>query len=184
MADGHDSAATHDPPPMEAMAERLRTLERQLAALQDPARLEAQIAERVLARVQSQAAAPDGYASSRWTAPSTGVLGTAAGLLPLVVAPGGFWSRFGGLREARLVLGMYVDSRYRVSRLTQLAVPGILALMVANYFLFNWLVGVVLISPLFERLLLILLAVALYKVLSREAGRYGEVLAYLTRYAR
>ena len=40
------------------------------------------------------------------------------------------------------------------------------------------------VTPILERAVLIVLAVALYQVLSREAARYGDVLAYLTRYGR
>ncbi len=170
MTDGHHTlppdAAT---PPLETLAERLRSLESQLAALQS--------------RVPPPGPLPAGYAAPN--APGGvpgGVLGAAAGLLP-VLAANGFWRRFAFLRELRLIVGMYVDSRYRVSRLTQLATPGLLAAMVANYFFFNWLmVGVPLLTPILERAVLIVLAVALYQVLSREAARYGEVLAYLTRY--
>ena len=165
MTDGQPTppadAAT---PPLETLAERLRSLESQLAALQS--------------RVPPSGPLPAGYA-----APS-GVLGAAAGLLPALAA-GGFWRRFAFLRELRLIVGMYVDSRYRVSRVTQLAAPGLLAATVANYCFFNWLmVGVPLLTPILERAVLIVLAVALYQVLSREAARYGEVLAYLTRYGK
>ena len=167
MTDGQDSATAGGTtaPQLEIVAERLRTLESQLAALQS--------------RVPPPGPAPEGYAATG------GVFGAAAGLLPAFAAAGGFWSRFAFLRELRLILGMYVDSGYRVSRTTQLAVPGILGLMVADYFFFNWLmIGIYFVTPILERAVLIVLAVALYQVLSREAARYGDVLAYLTRYGR
>ena len=165
MTDGpHTLAADAATPPLETLAERLRSLESQLAALQS--------------RATPPGPLPAGYAAPN----APGVLGAAAGLLP-ALAVGGLWRRFAFLRELRLIVGMYVDSRYRVSRLTQLATPGLLAAMVANYFFFNWLmVGVPLLTPILERGVLIVLAVALYQVLSREAARYGEVLAYLNRY--
>jgi hypothetical protein len=37
-------------------------------------------------------------------------------------------------------------------------------------------------TPLAERVVLIALAVILYKILSREAARYRQVLDYLTSY--
>lgn len=171
MTDGHQTlppdAAT---PPLESLAERLRSLESQLAALQS--------------RGTPPGPLPAGYAAPSAPPSATGgVLGAAAGLLPALAAAGGFWSRFNFLRELRLAVGMYVDSRYRVSRVTQLAAPGLLALMVANYFFFNGLmISIFLVTPILERAVLIVLAVALYQVLSREAARYGEVLAYLNRY--
>lgn len=166
MTDGQESATAGGTtaPQLEIVAERLRTLESQLAALQS--------------RVPPPGPVPEGYAAG-------GVFRAAAGLLPAFTSAGGFWSRFAFLRELRLILGMYLDSGYRVSRTTQLAVPGVLGLMVANYFFFNWLmIGIYLVTPILERAVLIVLAVALYQVLSREAARYGDVLAYLTRYGR
>ena len=166
MTDGHPTdIALVTAPPLETLAERLRALEGQLAALQS--------------RVPPPGPVPAGYA-----APSaSGALELAAGVA--FGSARSFWSRLAFLRELRLTFGMYVDSRYRVSRVTQLAAPGLLALMVANYFFFNWLmVGVPLLTPIFERVVLIGLAVALYQVLSREAARYGDVLAYLTNYGR
>ena len=169
MTDGQQTlpadAAT---PPLETLAERLRSLEGQLAALQS--------------RAAPPGPLPAGYAAPNAPGAAGGVLGAAAGLLPALAA-GGFWRRFASLRELRLIFGMYVDSRYRVSRLTQLAAPGLLVLVAANYFFFNWLmVGIPLLTPILERAVLMALAVALYQVLSREAARYGEVLAYLNRY--
>ena len=166
MTDGQPTDHAAAPLLVETLAERLQALEGQLAALQG--------------RVPPPGPVPAGYAAP---SVSGGALELAAGLT--LGSAGGFWARFAFLREWRLIFGMYVDSRYRVSRVTQLAAPGILALMVANYFFFNWLmVGVPLLTPIFERVVLIGLAVALYQVLSREAARYADVLAYLNRYAR
>jgi hypothetical protein len=79
---------------------------------------------------------------------------------------------------------MYFDSRYRTSRLAQFAVPGLLCSMGLNYAFFSFLfIQIPILSPLAERVVLILLAVALYKVLSWEAARYKEVLNYLSRFS-
>ena len=54
--------------------------------------------------------------------------------------------------------------------------------MVFNYFFFNLLfISVPILTQIVERLVLVVLAVGLYKVLSREAARYAEVLNYLAR---
>jgi hypothetical protein len=83
------------------------------------------------------------------------------------------------------MLRMYFDPRYRVSRVAQFAVPGIVICMVLNYFFFNQLMLTFwIITPTLERIVLIGLAVGLYKVLSREVVRYREVLAYLTRFGQ
>ena len=167
MIDGqHTETVGGAAPPLETLAERLRALESQLATLQSRG---------------PPGPVPAGYAAP---SPPSGASGAVAALLPALAA-GGFWRRFAFLRELRLIVGMYVDSRYRVSRVTQLATPVLLAAMIANYGFFNWLmVGIPLLTPILERGVLIVLAVALYQVLSREAARYGEVLAYLTRYGK
>ncbi len=85
--------------------------------------------------------------------------------------------------EIRLIMTMYLDSRYRVSRLTQIALPLIAILVVANYFLFSW-VSIPLVSLVLERLIVAILGVLTYKILTRETARYREVLEYLARYGR
>ncbi|MBY0515193.1 MAG: hypothetical protein K2P78_14965, partial [Gemmataceae bacterium] len=84
--------------------------------------------------------------------------------------------------EVVLVLRMYVDPRYRISRTAQLVVPGLLLLFVANYFFFAVWLTVPVVSPVAERLFDVALAILLYKVLVRELNRYREVLDYLSRY--
>lgn len=181
----------------ETVAERVRRLEMQLAAAQDTARLEEQLAEKVVARITKVMAAtgyrngppPDGLAA----ADSTGVGGLVvpsavvqANLQTLAVqaagtAAKGFWERLGLVRELRLMSQMFFDPRYRTSRWAQVGAPVVVGLMVMNYF-FVGQAPIPLVAPIVERLFLIVLAVALYKILSREAARYAEVLAYLARY--
>ena len=107
-------------------------------------------------------------------------------LLPAASAAG-VWGRVPLLRELRLMLGMYFDPRYRLSRPGQFAIPAVLGLMFLDYLFFNWFIAIPLlpiVGVVFERLVLVVLAVALYKLLSREAARYEAVLRYLTQYAR
>ena len=88
------------------------------------------------------------------------------------------WLLFDLLREIGATVRMYMDPRYRVRRATQLMVPVILGLLVANYFLFNVLVvQIPVVSPVLERAIGILLAVLLYKVLIREVARYRQTIA-------
>ena len=108
-------------------------------------------------------------------------------VLPAADAAGGVWGRVPVLRELRLMLGMYFDPRYRLSRPGQLGIPGVLGLMMLNYLFFNWVIAVPLlpiIGVLCERLVLVVLAVVLYKLLSRDAARYEAVLRYLTQFSR
>jgi hypothetical protein len=84
--------------------------------------------------------------------------------------------------EFRMALRMYFDPRYRISRTAQFALPGILALLVFDYFFFSVWVSIPFLSPVAERLLAVLLAVFAYKLLTRELARYREVLDYLAKY--
>ena len=84
--------------------------------------------------------------------------------------------------ELKLLLYMYFDPRYRISRTTQFAIPGIAVLIILNYFFFAIWFNVLVISPVLERLLDVLLCVVGYKLLVRELGRYRDVLNYLARY--
>lgn len=86
--------------------------------------------------------------------------------------------------EVRLILRMYFDPRYRVSRTTQLALPGIVLLLVFNYFFFAVWVNILFVSPVVERVLAVLLGILAYKLLTRETTRYRGVLEYLARYGQ
>jgi hypothetical protein len=189
MADGRDNPEQIldlPAPQLETVADRLQRLEKQLASLQDPAIIEQQVTNRVMTRLQQEApktAYPEGLSSGLGASiPAARLMLAAAG----VTGEGkGFWSHFAFLSELQTMLRMYFDPRYRVSRVAQFAVPGIVICMVLNYFFFNQLMLTFwIITPTLERIVLIGLAVGLYKVLSREVVRYREVLAYLTRFGQ
>lgn len=166
------------PPPvpqLETVDERLTKLEVAVAALADPTRLS-----------QYAADAPGGLAP---VALMHAVLPTLVGkAVDDAAAPHEprFTDRFAFLRELHLMVRMYFDGRYRLSRLCQFAAPALFMMMVLNFLLFEfWEIPLIsVIFPLVERLILIVLAVALYKVLAREAARYAAVLAYLAQYGR
>jgi hypothetical protein len=190
MADGRDTP-TPEPlptPQLETVADRLQRLEKQLATMQDPNVLEQQLANRILTRLheQSPQAIPSGLASQNGLSAFGAKIITSAAMQSV---PGGekttesIWAFFHIFKELRLIGQMYLDPRYRLSRVAQIGVPLVLILMVGNYFFFGWLmIQIPLMTPVVERVVLIFLAIALYKVLSREAGRYNEVLQYLARY--
>jgi|SRR5262245_46891750 len=84
--------------------------------------------------------------------------------------------------ELTLVAQMYFDRRYRISRMAKIALPLVIAALVANYFFFNVWLAVPVFSPILERLIIIALTVFTYRVLARELDRYRVVLDYLARY--
>jgi hypothetical protein len=86
--------------------------------------------------------------------------------------------------ELRLMVRMYFDPHYRVSRTVQFVLPAILVLFVLNYFVFAVWLPVPVISPVLERVGCVLLGVFVYKLMTRELARYRDVLDYLARYGR
>ena len=95
--------------------------------------------------------------------------------------PGEPGAKLGVVTEFRLMARMYVDPHYRVSRVAQFGVPVILVMMVLNN-LFWFSIPIV--TPILMQLTLVALSITLYKLLSREAARYAEVIAYLNRHGR
>lgn len=85
--------------------------------------------------------------------------------------------------DMRLAVRMYIDPRYRLSRLAQITTPLFFGLLTLNYFLFGAWVTIPIVSPVIERVLCAVLAVLAYRVLLRELDRYRAVLDYLARYA-
>ncbi len=157
--------------PPESTEDRLRRLELALASMHP-------------------ANAPDGYAPPVPQPASPG-----AGVIPLslmvnaAIDPEGARRRvfreLPVLRELRLVVQLYVDPRYRLSRIAQFGVPLIVILAVLNYTMFTWVFPVIpFLSPITERVLLLMLGGALAVVLHREALRYRNVLDYLARVGR
>ena len=88
------------------------------------------------------------------------------------------WSEF------RLVSRMYFDHRYRISRTLQLAIIGIIALLVLNYFLFSVFFSIPILSPVLQNIFTILLGILAYKFFMRETVRYREVVSYWNRYGQ
>ena len=163
---------TPDPgPAAESTEDRLRRLELALATMHP-------------------ANAPDGYAPPVPPPSSPG-----AGVIPLSLMVDAAVDSEGArrrvfrelpvLRELRLIAQLYIDPRYRLSRIAQFGVPIIVILAVLNYTAFTWVFPVIpFLSPITERILLLMLGGALAVVLHREALRYRNVLDYLARVGR
>ncbi len=78
------------------------------------------------------------------------------------------WAEIG--QTFRLIVRMYFDPRYRLSRLAQIGVPVVMLVMILNYLFWNYLVSVPFLSQILERLVLAVMAVLLYKLLAKEAA--------------
>jgi hypothetical protein len=171
------TALATTPPPAEPLAERLKALEDTLARLQR--------------QLPAALGAPEGLAAGTDPAHADRPLLTDS--LTGMIVPGlfsrsgdgtGFWGRIPILHEFSLMFKMYVDPRYRLSRVAQFGVPLVIGFMLLNYITFAFFFAIPIAGLIFERVGLIILSIVLYKILSREAARYAAVLEYLTRYAR
>jgi hypothetical protein len=173
------------------LEERVRKLETALAERSTPAIIEETVAERVLAKLSATVGSPQASVGQDRVL----VLASRHDDLPpppkgTVLQPPDsfddplrrtwFFAQLGA--EIRVLAHMYFDTRYRISRTTQFALPGIALLLVFNYFFFALWLGIPFVSPIAERLIDLVLCVIGYKLLTRELGRYREVLAYLARY--
>jgi len=104
---------------------------------------------------------------------------TDNGIPPEVPAPApetaplrGPWLLMELLRDFSTTFRMYFDPRYRVRRATQMLVPLIIGLLVLNVVFFNHILDIPIISAALSKMVDIVLAILLYKVLSREIARY------------
>ena len=90
------------------------------------------------------------------------------------------WLLIDLLRETGTAVRMYMHPRYRVRRSTQFTVVLLIGSLIANYLVFNVLfLHIPVVTEIVERLIDIVLAVLLYKVLSREVARYRQMVAQI-----
>lgn len=176
------------PPEAEVLPleERVRTLEEQMAVLRDTRKLEDRIVERMAKRLERK------QANSAIKAPVAALADAGKQLLPVAVAamkaqadavalaetkagkqP---WLIVDCYTEFRSMFRMFFDRRYRLTWQTKLYPPLLIVLMVLSW----WMVGSIPIVGLWlDKIVALVLAFFLYKILSREAQRYREVCPHL-----
>lgn len=82
------------------------------------------------------------------------------------------------LKEVGATFRMYTDPRYRIRRATKLMVPLILLLFGLNYLVLNYtMLNIPVFRHLLERLVEVVLAILLYKVVSREVARHRLIVS-------
>ncbi len=86
------------------------------------------------------------------------------------------------LAELRLMVTMHFDPHYRVSRVTLLLLLATVGLWVFDYFFFAVWFPVMIVSPIFERLIIVASVIFAYNLLRREVVRYQRARAYLARW--
>lgn len=180
------------------LEERVRKLEAAVGELRDSVPTEEAVADRVIARLGNMAGAnrilagpvdaefipADVAPLANPAPPPPDAVPSGAVLRPPVVPPDPAkrtWFVLQLWSELRLMVRMYFDPQYRVSRTAQFAVPAVIGLFALNYFLFSVWFSIAVISPITERVVGVLLGVFLYKVLTREMVRYREVLDYMAK---
>lgn len=166
-----------------SLQERVGRLEDAVAQLRDTRQLEERILDQLAERVNHrQALAP--------REPTNVIIDAARHYLPAVPAledqgrkqdaqaatPSTHrrpWFLFDLLGEARTVWRMYFDPRYRLSW------PAVVVPVVAVVFMLGswfWLGSILVVGPVLDRVFILALAYIVYKVLSREAQRYRQLI--------
>jgi hypothetical protein len=188
MDDGN-SSYPGDPPngSLRVLEQRVHRLEDAVAALQDTRQLEERLVQRVTERV-SRPALGGREASGLVIEARRHLLPAALGLIPSATEapaagpPGAAplrqsWLILDAYSEARAIFRMFVDPRYRMGRWTWLAAVGLLAAILTSWI---WLPGTSILPGVVGTLLVkmvdLVLAFFLYKVLAREARRYRTLI--------
>jgi len=180
-----EESPTHkDSPRTTALEDRVRELEASLAAAK-PA--EDAVADRVMQKLLASRQAGTLHLASgegvlmdaRVPAPPQG----ATPRVPEAIDPSQRrWLLLELWADVRLLPRVYFDPRYRLSRTAQFAGPVFILGFLACYFLFPVLIPIPVLGALLERFVEIVLGIMFYKVMTREVGRYREVLDYLEKY--
>lgn len=157
-------------------------------------RIEAALA--VLAAQQAAGPPPEGYARPGAQPPTSAgsealaTLSTAVQVAQMTGhLPGGqqarrAWMKWPVIRELILVFRLYFDKRYSPTRAAQLGVPVILILLVLNWAFFYFAFTLPVVAQILERLVVMALALVLYRILAAEVVRYAQVLDYLAKTGR
>jgi len=130
--------------------------------------------EAMVASMQSPAAPPAGFSP---------VMPAPLMLLAAADHVRRHWLDWAIIRELRFIAFMYLDPRYRLSRLGQFGIPGVLIAAVLNYLVLNYLlINIPVLTQFTERAILLVLGMVLYLLLLREGARYRNVLEYLAQH--
>jgi hypothetical protein len=178
------------PSRLETLEQRVCRLEDAVAALQDTGRLEERVAERVARRLSRPAPpaaqlAPDSAGvlvnAGRQLLPAAlSVMRTRAEAAdsPLQASAAGTrsWILFEAYAEARAMVRMFFDNRYRVGWTAWIIPAAALFVFLCSWLLVSpiWIIG-----SLLDKAIDLVLAFLVYKVLSREVQRYRQTVAGL-----
>jgi hypothetical protein len=188
IADGPalDDAALENPPPalMPTLEDRVRQLEDQVAGLRDSRKLEDRLTERVARRLERKQAStaikvPLATVAEPTKPPPMAAIAPPPDLPPVVVIEGKSakqpWLILDIVTEFKAMLQMFLDVRYRVFYMnwqTKAYPLLLLGLIVVSGLTISY---IPIVGPVLDRIVELVIAFLLYKVLSREAHRYKEI---------
>jgi hypothetical protein len=171
---------------LDHLEQRIHRLEDAVAAFQDTRHLEERLVERVADRMARNPPAARENANliiegRRSMVPALGWNRSGAEAAPQAIpvsttdakAP---WFPWDVVSEARAMVRMFVDPRFRMTRWVRLSALGLLAIILTSWIWLLLLPGMALlpgfVSALFVKAVDLVLAFVLYKILGREARRY------------
>ena len=171
----------------QVLEQRVHRLEDAVAALQDTRQLEERVVERVVDRIQRDSAAfrGAGFLAEPRRPPPLPALGLVhqpaviPEAVPLRPEPRQLWGLSEAYLEVRAMLRIFFDPRFQLGRWVRLTTFGLLAAIATSgfwllgvpgfVFLPGWLLAIV------AKVVDLVLAYFLFKVLTREARRYRSL---------
>ncbi len=169
---------------LEAVEQRVHRLEDAVAALQDTRQLEDRLVERVAERIRHTApvAQEPGAMIVEGHRPllPRALEWVRTQAVPMAGAPesaGRSWLILDAWTEARSMLHMFFDPRYRLGWGVRGLTVGLLTLILLT----SWIIpgtGLPVVGFVLDKVLDLILAFFLYKILSRESRRYRECVGF------
>jgi hypothetical protein len=174
-------APPHDPADLTlpSLEQRVRRLEDAIAVIQDARQFEERVVERLTDRLSRNPVTAIREPGRLIDAPRATLLPPAPPPAETGPAPpySVGWSRFlfDTITEARAIIRMFIDPRYRLGWQTRLLVFVLLGAILSSLI---WIPGITvlpgLLATLVDKFVDLILAYFLFKTLSREARRYRE----------
>lgn len=155
------------PPAVPPLEGRVAALERKVTQLEDTRALEERVYQRVVKRLPDAPAPPAGSWLGRWN--------PFRGEAPLPVASG--WLVMDMLSEARFLVSMIADNRFQMTWASRIGVVVCLVLIITSGFWnpLSWFLPDIL-DKLMIKLVTLIVAFFLFKILARETQRYRNFL--------
>lgn len=114
--------------------------------------------------------------------PSPGLPNPADAFRAVAMVRAASRSTEGVVTAVSLLAAMPRDRRYRISGWCRLGLPALIAAVVLNYLIWNYLLIIPIFATIMERVLLMGIGIGGYVLLKHELDRYRNVLDYIAVY--